>query len=197
MSSQSLRDRTGLGGTVESEAPSSARKQDGNEQGEDGVKPEDAKTAPWSEEKAQAVIHRHKGRRGALLPLLHELQETFGYIDGRAVPPVAEALCLSKAEVEGVISFYKDFRRTAPGRHVVAVCRAEACQAVGAEGLVAHLQSKLSLTVDGTSADGAFTLDTVYCLGNCALGPSLTIDGVLHGRVTAERADKLIGDAGR
>lgn len=142
----------------------------------------------------QEIVARHQGRRGALLPLLHDLQEAFGQIEAEAVPLVARALNLSRAEVEGVISFYRDFRRAAAGRHIVTVCRAEACQAVGAEDLVAHLQTRLRLDLDTTAADGSFTLASVYCLGNCALGPSLLLDGQLHGRVTPARADALLAE---
>jgi formate dehydrogenase subunit gamma len=120
-----------------------------------------------------------------LLPALHALVEAFGYIDERAIPLVADVFNLSRAEVTGVVSFYKDFRREPPGRHVVKVCRAEACQAMGCEPLVAELEKRLGTPVDATSA-GAVTLETVYCLGNCALSPAALVDGKLLGRVDAD-----------
>lgn len=147
--------------------------------------------APWSEDRARAIIAEHRQLRGALLPILHALQEEFGCIEDEAIPLLAEELTLSRAEVHGVVSFYHDFRRTRPGRHVVKVCRAEACQSMGAEGLLAHATRRLSVEPGGTSADGVFTLEAVYCLGNCALSPAVLIDGRLHGRVTPERFDSL------
>lgn len=151
--------------------------------------------APWSEDRARAIIARHRHLRGALLPILHALQDCFGCIDEPAVPLLAEELNLSRAEVHGVVSFYHDFRRTRPGRHVVKVCRAEACQSMGAESLLAHATRRLSVEAGGTSPDGAFTLEAVYCLGNCALSPAILIDETLHGRVTPERFDALTARA--
>ncbi|CCQ72464.1 formate dehydrogenase subunit gamma [Magnetospira sp. QH-2] len=143
----------------------------------------------WDETEALAVIERHAKQRGALLPLLHAVQDLFGHIPDPVVPLVAQRLRLSRAEVEGVISFYKDFRRQARGRHVVTLCRAEACQAMGAEDLVAQLRHRLSMDMDTTHENGDLTLETVYCLGNCALGPSAVVDGQLIGRATAERIE--------
>jgi formate dehydrogenase subunit gamma len=120
-----------------------------------------------------------------LLPALHALVEAFGYVDERAVPLVADVFNLSRAEVTGVVSFYGDFRTKAPGRHLVKVCRAEACQAMGCERLVAELEERLATPVDTTSADGAVSFETVYCLGNCALSPAALVDGKLFGRVDA------------
>jgi len=125
--------------------------------------------------------------RGALLPMLHGLQEEFGCIDPRAIPLLAEVLNLSHAEVHGVVSFYHDFRRTRPGRHVVKVCRAEACQAMGAETLMNHARTHLRVEEGGTTTDGAFTLEAVYCLGNCALSPAIMVDETLYGRVDPGR----------
>jgi len=129
---------------------------------------------------------------GALLPILHAIQDVLGYIPEPAVPAIAHALNRSRAEVHGVLSFYHWFRTTPPGRHVIHLCRAEACQAMGARALEAHAKQKLGVDFHGTTADGAFTLEPVYCLGNCACSPSLMIDGEVHGRVDAERFDALL-----
>jgi NADH:ubiquinone oxidoreductase 24 kD subunit len=149
-------------------------------------------TVAWNAERARAIVDNHQALRGALLPILHALQDEFGYVDGQATPLLADALNLSQADVHGVISFYHEFRRTRPGRHVVKVCVAEACQARGAESLVEHLRSRLGIGLGETSADGAFTLEAVYCLGNCALGPSAMVDGRLVGRLNATRLDGML-----
>jgi formate dehydrogenase subunit gamma len=129
---------------------------------------------------------------GALLPVLHALQRALGYVPGEAVPVVARELNLSVAEVHGVVSFYHYFRTTPGGRHVVHVCRAEACQALGARELEAHAKRVLGVEYHGTTADGAIRLEPVYCLGNCALGPSVLIDEQLQGRVSTGRFDALM-----
>ncbi|HEY8216312.1 MAG TPA: formate dehydrogenase subunit gamma [Acidimicrobiia bacterium] len=147
---------------------------------------------PWSDERARTLAEQLAGERGALLPVLHALQDTFGYVDPRAVAVVADVLNLSRAEVHGVVTFYRDFRREPPGRHVVKVCRAEACQAVGADGLVAGARAVFGVDVGGTSADGRVSLDEVFCLGNCALGPSVMVDGRVHGHVDADRLEELL-----
>ena len=134
---------------------------------------------------------------GALLPMLHALQEEFGYVDEAAVPLLADALNLSRAEVHGVISFYHDFRHSAPGRHVLKICRAEACQSMGCNQLIEHVEKKLEAKMGATTVDGSFTLEPVYCLGNCALSPSLMLDGQPYGRVTTAIADALIDNAQR
>ncbi len=130
---------------------------------------------------------------GAVLPMLHAIQDELGYVPGFATDRIAEALNLSRAEIYGVVTFYHDFRSTPPGRHVVKVCRAEACQAMGADALVDHMKQRLGCDFHETSPSsaGSVTLEPVYCLGNCAVGPSLSIDGKLHGRVTKERFDDL------
>ncbi len=149
---------------------------------------------PWSAERAMSIVAEHARQRGALLPILHALQETFGCIDDAAIPLLAGALNLSRADVHGVVSFYHDFRRTRPGRHVVKMCRAEACQAMGADALLDHARRSLTVDAHGTTTDGAFSLEPVFCLGNCALSPAVMIDGVLHGRVGPERFDALTAD---
>jgi formate dehydrogenase subunit gamma len=146
----------------------------------------------WNPERALAVIRQHQHLPGALLPVLHALQYDFGYIHEEAVPFIARALHLSNAEVEGVISFYHDFRRTLPGRHILRVCRAESCQSMGCENLIRHIESRLCIGLGETTPDRAFTLEPVYCLGNCALSPALMLDGNLHGRVTPAAADRLL-----
>src|SRR4051812_11922767 len=127
----------------------------------------------WDEVRARALIESLKDLPGASLPILHALQAEFGYIYDEAIPLIADALALSKAEVVGVIDFYTDFRREAPGRHVMKVCRAESCQALGSDVLVRHIQHNLGVGMGETTADGAITLEHVFCLGNCALSPAI------------------------
>ncbi|MEQ1947821.1 MAG: formate dehydrogenase subunit gamma [Bryobacteraceae bacterium] len=146
----------------------------------------------WNPERASSIIEGLMHLPGALLPILHALQDEFGYIDAAAVPILAKALNLSKAEVHGVISFYHDFRKTPPGRHVMRMCRAEACQAMGCDALIEHVESRIGAKLGQTAADGSFTLEPVYCLGNCALSPSVMLDGKLYGRVSKKAADDLI-----
>jgi formate dehydrogenase subunit gamma len=148
----------------------------------------------WDAGRAQAIIDAHAKLEGASLPILHALQDEFGYIHAEALPLIAETLNLSRAEVVGVVHFYHDFRHEPPGRHTLKVCRAEACQSLGCESLVEHL-SEAGIVLGETTADGAITADTVYCLGNCALGPSVMLDGRLYGRVTPSRADQLLATA--
>jgi formate dehydrogenase subunit gamma len=146
----------------------------------------------WDVDAARALIAERAALPGALLPTLHALQEHFGYIDPAAVPLVAEALNLSRAEVHGVVTFYHDFRQTPPGRLVVRVCRAEACQSMGSDRLAEHIKDRLGIDFHQTSADGRFTLEPVFCLGDCACSPALMLDGTLHGRVDAAAFDRLI-----
>ncbi len=146
----------------------------------------------WSAAAAQPVIDAHAHLRGPLLPVLHALQETFGYIDPAAVPLVAKTLNLSRADVHGVITFYKDFRSAPPGARTVAVCRGEACQSMGAHELAEHACRSLGVDFGETTADGAVSLDQVFCLGNCALSPAVLVDGRLVGRVDADRFDQLV-----
>ncbi len=141
------------------------------------------------------ILAAKQSLSGALLPILHDIQDTLGYIPPDAVPSIAGALNLSRAEVHGVITYYHYFRQTPPGRHVVRVCRAEACQSVGSEALAAHVQSALACDFHATSADGAVTLEPVYCLGHCAVGPNVQIDETtLHARVTPEKFDRLLAE---
>jgi formate dehydrogenase subunit gamma len=146
----------------------------------------------WDAETGRGIIRALKHAEGALLPVLHALQDKFGYVDAAAVPVIADELNLSRAEVHGVISFYHDFRKHAPGQHIVKICRAEACQSVGGRESEERAQERLNAGFHETSADGRYTLEPVYCLGNCACAPSAMIDGKLHGRVTPKRFDQLI-----
>lgn len=141
-----------------------------------------------------ALISRLASIPGPLLPILHAVQAELGFIPPDAVPKIAEALNLSRAEVHGVISFYHYFRQHAPGTHVVQVCRAEACQAMNCEATEAHAKQSLGVDYHGTSADGQFTLEAAYCLGNCAAGPSVLIDNKLYGRVTPDRLDQILAE---
>ncbi|AMO38265.1 formate dehydrogenase subunit gamma [Thauera humireducens] len=141
-----------------------------------------------------ALIQAHRTLPGATLPILHAIQDAWGYIPDEALPRIATALNLSRAEVQGVVSFYHHFRRTPPGRHVVQVCRAESCLAMGADALEAHVRAALGIDVHQTSADGAVTLEPVYCLGNCACSPSIRVDDDIHGRMSPRRFDALVAE---
>jgi formate dehydrogenase subunit gamma len=138
------------------------------------------------------AIALHAHRPGGLLPLLHELQDRLGHVPARSVAVIAKAMNLSAAEVHGVITFYHHFRSEAPGRHVLRVCRAEACQSMGAERLAGHARAVLGIDWHGTTADGGWTLEPVYCLGNCACAPAVMIDSDLHGRVDSQRLQSLL-----
>jgi formate dehydrogenase subunit gamma len=139
----------------------------------------------------EAILARHASERGALLPLLHALQAEIGWIPDAIVPDIAVALNLSRAEVHGVISFYHDFRRAPAGRHIVKICRAEACQARGGAAIEAAAAERLGVAMGGTRPDGAVTLEPVYCLGLCATGPNAMVDGVPMSRVDAARLDRI------
>ncbi|HUN26661.1 MAG TPA: formate dehydrogenase subunit gamma [Steroidobacteraceae bacterium] len=148
--------------------------------------------APPQREAVRRVLERLKGAPGPLIEVLHGVQEALGFIPAGAVPLIAQELNLSRAEVHGVITFYHHFRHAPAGTHTVQVCRAEACQSMGAEALLAHARVRLGIDVHETTPDGRFSLEPVYCLGNCACSPALMIDGELYGRVTANRFDALI-----
>jgi formate dehydrogenase subunit gamma len=148
----------------------------------------------WSDDRAREITSGLAAEPGPLLDVLHAIQAEFGYVDPRAVPVVADVLNLSRAEVHGVISFYTDFRTTPPPATTVQLCRGEACQAVGAEALVAHARQRLGVEVGGQTADGAVGLEQVFCFGNCALGPTVAVAGRLHGRVTPDTLDGLLDD---
>jgi formate dehydrogenase subunit gamma len=151
---------------------------------------------PWSEERTRSIVSDHAHLEGPLMPILHAVQETFGFVPEAAVPVIAHELNLSRAEVHGVVTFYHDFRREQAGRTVIKVCRAEACQAMGCESLVKRAEDRLGVECGGTSADGRVTLETVYCLGLCATAPSAMVDGKIVGRLDAARLDKILAEAG-
>lgn len=144
----------------------------------------------------QSVIDRfmQKGIRGALLPLLHELQEEFGFIAPQSVPLIAEALNLSRAEVHGVISFYHDFRTQPPARHVVKLCRAESCQSRGSAAIEAELSKHLGVAMGNTRKDGQVALEPIYCLGLCAIGPNAMIDDRPVARIDSAAVEKIASE---
>ncbi len=149
----------------------------------------------WAgQEKVAEIVLRLKALPGALLPILHAVQDELGYVAPSAVPVIASGLNLSRAEVHGVISFYHYFRATSPGRHTIHLCRAEACQAMDQRTLERHAKNRLGVDFHQTTADGAFTFEPVYCLGNCACAPSMLVDGELYGRVTPDRFDEIAAE---
>jgi formate dehydrogenase subunit gamma len=152
-----------------------------------------ANLPPGQLDAVQGALAQHRDRAGALLPILHAVQDALGFVPPAALALIAHELNLSRAEVHGVVSFYHHFRDTPPGRHVVRLCRAEACQARGARSLEAHAKRTLGIDFHETTADGAITLEPVYCLGNCGCGPSVLVDAdELHARMTPESFDALV-----
>jgi formate dehydrogenase subunit gamma len=149
---------------------------------------------PHCQETARAICEVRGNRPDELLEIFHAIQADLGYVPDEVLPVIAEALNLSRAEVYGVLSFYHDFRRTPPGRHIVKMCRAEACQAMHTDKVCAHAEQRLGARFGETSPDGEFSLDAVYCLGNCALSPAMMIDGDLFGCVDEKRFDAIIAD---
>lgn len=149
--------------------------------------PKDHATPPIDD-----LIGCHAGLEGPLLPILHAVQARFGHVPGEVVPVIAAALNISKAEVHGVVSFYHDFREAPAGRHVLRLCRAEACQAMGGDALADAVKARLGIGWHGTTADGAVTLEPVFCLGLCACGPAAMVDGRLVGRADASVAEGLL-----
>jgi formate dehydrogenase subunit gamma len=149
-------------------------------------------TAIFDVDIVKNVIDTHKSMPGAMLPILHGVQDALGYIPSDAVPLIAQGLNVSRAEVHGVVTFYHHFRQAPAGKHVMQVCRAEACQSVGAERLAAHISKTLGCNFHQTTADGSVTLEPVYCLGQCAVGPAMMIDGEVYARVTPARFDVLL-----
>lgn len=149
----------------------------------------------WNVEVARRLIEGLSGLEGATLPILHALQDEFGYVDKAAIPLIADALNVSRAEVHGAITFYHEFRDAPPQGRVIKLCRAEACQAVGCEDLVDHLRRRHGVTVDDRHAHSAIHVETVYCLGNCALGPAALVDGELIARLDVDRLSALCAGA--
>tara|TARA_R110002096_G_scaffold189092_9_gene369232 strand:- start:8753 stop:9298 length:546 start_codon:yes stop_codon:yes gene_type:complete len=148
--------------------------------------------ADWDPVEAQEIIAPFVRLKGGLMEALHGLQQAFGYVPRQSYDVLADAFNLSRAEVYGVKSFYHDFRDAPAGHHVIEVCQAESCQAMGSRGLTTHVQKMLGIELGETSHDGHFTLKAVYCLGNCAVSPNITFDGKMHGRVTEDKFDKLM-----
>jgi formate dehydrogenase subunit gamma len=148
--------------------------------------------AGWDARIIDEIVAALAGKPGALMPVLHAVNERVGFIPPEAVPAIARALNLSRAEVYGVISFYRDFRSEPPGRKIIRVCRAESCQALGAVALAAHIQARLGIDFGQTTGNGDFTLEPVYCLGNCACSPAIVVGDDLHGRVTPKRFDEIL-----
>ncbi|OSQ28532.1 formate dehydrogenase subunit gamma [Thalassospira sp. MCCC 1A03138] len=136
------------------------------------------------------------GLEGPLLPILHEVQEEFGFIPEGALQTIAKKLNLSRAEVHGVASFYHDFREEKPGRHVIKICRAEACQSMGADDLGDHAKRKLKVDWSETTSDKSVTLEPVFCLGLCACAPAAMVDGKVVGRVNKDRLDRILSEVG-
>lgn len=138
------------------------------------------------------ILAAHAGLEGPLLPILHAVQAEFGHVPQDALPVIARALNLSRAEVHGVVSFYHDFREKPAGRHVVKICRAEACQAMGADRLAAHAMAALGVDWHGTTPDGSVTLEPIFCLGLCACAPAAMVDGKSMGRVDEARLTSVL-----
>ncbi len=142
----------------------------------------------------QEITTALKDKPGALLPILHAIQDAMGYVPAESVPTIAKALNLSRAEVHGVISFYHYFRETKPGKHTIHLCRAESCQAMGGKQLEQHVKNRLGIDFHETTADGEFSLEPVYCLGNCACSPAMQIGNEIYGRVSANSFDTTINE---
>jgi formate dehydrogenase subunit gamma len=147
---------------------------------------------PWDRTAVIAIVSALKQQPGALMPILRRIQDDLGWVPPDSIPLIAKELNLSRAEVHGVVSFYHDFRHAPPGRNIVRLCRAESCQAMGAVALADHARQRLGVDFNCTSADGTFSLEAVYCLGNCACSPAVVINGELMGRVTPARFDDAI-----
>jgi formate dehydrogenase subunit gamma len=152
---------------------------------------------PWDERRGAEIIAEHTHLEGATLVILHALQEAFGSVPEPAIPMVAEALNLSRAEVHGVFTFYHDFRHKPAGKHVLKLCRAEACQAAGGDAVAARAEARLGVKIGNTTPDDRVTLEPIYCLGLCATAPSAMLDGRVVGMLDEARIDALIAEAQR
>ncbi len=146
----------------------------------------------FSAKRAGEIIDRHPAAQTSLLPILHDVQEAFGHVPQAVVPQIAKALNISRADAHGVVSFYHDYRKALPGRHVIKLCRAEACQSMGVEALAEQLSSLLGVNFGETAKDGSVTLEAVYCLGLCACAPAAMVDGELVGGWIVRRLLKLL-----
>ncbi|NNH60529.1 formate dehydrogenase subunit gamma [Rhizobium laguerreae] len=147
--------------------------------------------------RTRAIVANLRFLEGPLLPILHEVQQEYGYVPQEALPVIAEELNLSRAEVHGVVTFYHDYRDHPAGRHVLKLCRAEACQSMGGDALAERVKTLLGIDFHQTTLDGALTLEPVYCLGLCACGPSAMLDGEVYGRVDDQTAAELVAEARR
>lgn len=147
-------------------------------------------------DRVAGIVADHQHLEGPLLPILHAVQETYGFVPRDALPVIAEGLNLSRAEVHGVMSFYHDYRTEKAGRHIVKLCRAEACQAMGGDALAEAAKARLGADWHGTSANGAVTLEPVFCLGLCACGPAALVDGEVVGRVDAASLAAILTECG-
>ncbi len=145
---------------------------------------------------ATEIINQFGARPEMLVQVLHAFVQRYGYVSEEAIRQIANELNLSRADVHGVVSFYHDFRTTEPGRHVVRICQAESCQAMGSRELTSHAKNKLGIDLHGTTNDGQISLEPVYCLGNCACSPAIMIDEKVYGRVSTDRLDELIQQCG-
>jgi formate dehydrogenase subunit gamma len=148
----------------------------------------------WDSQEAARIVSARASERGAAIPIFHALMERFGYVDRSIVPVVAEATNLSRAEIHGTLTFYHDFRDHPPGRRTIKVCRAEACQSMGARAMHERLRRELGVDWHGTTSDGAITIEPVYCLGLCANAPALLVDGEPVGGVDDDRLDELLAE---
>ncbi len=146
----------------------------------------------WDRETVQSIALSLKGKPGALMLILRRVQDTLGWVPREAVPVIAKILNLSRAEVHGVVTFYHDFRHHPPAKNIIKVCRAESCQAMGGVSLAQHIKDRLRCDFGHSSADGAYTLDAIYCFGNCACSPAVMVNGKLLGRVTPSRFDEAL-----
>src|ERR1700692_2363217 len=150
---------------------------------------------PWDEKRGAEIIAEHSHLEGSTLVIFHALQQAFGYVPEPAIPMIAAALNLSRAEVHGVFTFYHDFRHKPAGRHVLKLCRAEACQAAGGAALAARAEAQLGIALGNTTPDQRVTLEPIYCLGLCATAPSAMLDGRVVGRLDEARIDALVAEA--
>jgi formate dehydrogenase subunit gamma len=161
-----------------------------------GPEPVNAPASPF-EVKALAICAAHGNKPDELMEILHGLQHDVGYVPETALPVIANALNLSRAEVHGVVTFYHDFKRQPQGRHTIKICRAEACQAMGTDQLCSHAETSLKTEMGGTSKDGNYTIEQVFCLGNCALSPAILIGDKLFGKVDPKRFDEIVAGLGK
>ncbi len=146
----------------------------------------------FSAKRAGEIIAGHPAVQASLLPILHDVQETFGHVPQAVVPQIAKALNISRADAHGVVSFYHDYRAKPAGRHVIKLCRAEACQSMGVEALAKQLSRMLGIHFGETSQDGSVTLESVYCLGLCACAPAAMVDGEVHGRLDMDYVNTIV-----